>query len=194
VKSFSTGRVQRQLAFLAELDRLKSVVRQSRLINRERRENSAEHSWHLAMFALTLAEYADGVDALHVVKLLLVHDVVEIDVGDIPFHSAARCQESVALEERQAAERIFALLPPDQEFLSLWLEFEAGETANAKFAKALDRFQPLYLNTSTQGGTWTDNCLSEDQVIERYRLPIENGSAALWRVASVLIHRHFKGS
>ena len=139
--------IRRQLAFLSELDRLKSVIRQSPLINRTRRENSAEHSWHLAMFALVLSEHVEDVDALHVAKLLLLHDIVEIDAGDAPIHATGRDKAVLAQEERAAAEPIFGLLPPDQgqEFLSLWLEFEAGETPNARFAKALDRLQPLLL-------------------------------------------------
>jgi putative hydrolases of HD superfamily len=147
VTTEAVNTIRRQLAFLSELDRLKSVIRQSPLINRTRRENSAEHSWHLAMFALVLSEHVEDVDALHVAKLLLLHDIVEIDAGDAPIHATGRDKAVLAQEERAAAERIFGLLPPDQgqEFLSLWLEFEAGETPNARFAKALDRLQPLLL-------------------------------------------------
>jgi len=185
--------IRRQLAFLAELDRLKSVVRQSPLINRTRRENSAEHSWHLAMFALVLSEHAKGVDALHVAKLLLLHDIVEIDAGDAPIHVTGRDKAVLAQEERAAAERIFGLLPPEQrqKFLSLWLEFEAGETPDARFAKALDRLQPLLLNTLTDGGTWTENAVTEQQVMERYGPAIEGGSDVLWQVASTLVRQHF---
>jgi putative hydrolases of HD superfamily len=104
--------IRRQLAFLSELDRLKSVIRQSPLINRTRRENSAEHSWHLAMFALVLSEHVEDVDALHVAKLLLLHDIVEIDAGDAPIHATGRDKAVLAQEERAAAERIFGLLPP----------------------------------------------------------------------------------
>ncbi len=185
--------IRRQLAFLSEIDRLKSVLRQSPLIDRSRRENSAEHSWHLAMFALVLSEHAEGVDALHVAKLLLLHDIVEIDAGDTPIHVAGRDKAELAQEERAAAERIFGLLPPHQgqEFLSLWLEFEAGVTPNARFAKALDRLQPLLLNTLTEGGTWTENGVTEQQVMERYGPAIEGGSALLWQVASALVRQHF---
>jgi putative hydrolase of HD superfamily len=185
--------IHRQLAFLTELDRLKSVMRQSPLINRTRRENSAEHSWHLAMFALVLSEHVKDVDALYVAKLLLLHDIVEIDAGDAPIHVTGRDKALLAQEERAAAERIFGLLPPEQgqEFLSLWLEFEAGETPNARFAKALDRLQPLLLNTLTDGGTWTENGVSEQQVMERYGPAIEGGSALLWQVASTLVRQHF---
>ena len=187
--------IRQQLAFLAELDRLKSVVRQSPLINRSRRENSAEHSWHLAMFALVLAEGAPGVDALHVVKLLLVHDIVEIDAGDAPIHVAGNDKSALEQAERQAAERIFGLLPPGQgrELLALWREFEEAGTPAARFAKALDRLQPLLLNTLTDGGTWTENGVTEQQVMDRYGPAIEAGSPALWQEASKLVRQHFAG-
>lgn len=183
-----------QLAFLAELDQLKSVIRQSPLINRSRRENSAEHSWHLAMFALVLSEHEEGIDPLHVVKLLLLHDIVEIDAGDTPIHAASRDTILVEQEERQAAERIFGMLPPQQgeTFLALWLEFETAETPNARFAKALDRLQPLLLNTLTDGGTWTENSVTERQVMERLGPTIERGSPLLWQEASKLVRQYFE--
>ena len=185
--------VGRQLAFLAELDRLKSVVRQSPIVNRSRKENSAEHSWHLAMFALVLADSAPEVDALHAVKLLLVHDIVEIDAGDAPIHVAGKDMAALARSERQAAERIFGLLPPGQgqEFLALWTEFEEARTPAARFAKALDRLQPLFLNTLTEGGTWAENGVTEQEVMERYGPTIEAGSPLLWQEASRLVRRHF---
>jgi putative hydrolase of HD superfamily len=185
--------VQQQLAFLAELDQLKSIIRQSPLINRSRKENSAEHSWHLAMFARVLSEHAEGVDALHVVKLLLVHDIVEIDAGDSPIHVAGKDKALLEQEEKAAAERIFGLLPLKQgeELLALWLEFEAAETSEARFAKALDRLQPLLLNTLTDGGTWTENGVTEQQVIERYGPTIDTGSHVLWQEARRLVRRHF---
>ena len=193
--SMSVDVIQQQFAFLAELDQLKSIVRQSPLINRSRKENSAEHSWHLAMFALVLSEYAEGVDALHVVKLLLLHDIVEIDAGDAPIHMAGKDKALLSQAERRAAERIFGLLPSKQgqELLSLWLEFEAAETSEARFAKALDRLQPLLLNTLTEGGTWTENGVTEQQVIERYGPTIEGGSFALWQEASKLVRQYFAG-
>jgi putative hydrolases of HD superfamily len=185
--------IDQQLAFLAELDQLKSIVRQSPLINRSRRENSAEHSWHLAMFALVLSEHAPGVDALHVVKLLLLHDIVEIDAGDAPIHSAATDKLLIENSERCAAERLFGMLPSQQgrDLLALWREFDAGETAAARFAKALDRMQPLLVNTLTGGGTWAENNITEEQVIERYGPAIEGGSPMLWQEAIKLVRRHF---
>ncbi|MBF2715984.1 HD domain-containing protein [Agrobacterium vitis] len=187
--------LRQQLAFLIELDRLKSIVRQSPLINKSRRENSAEHSWHLALFALTLPEHAEGVDPLHVVKLLLLHDVVEIDAGDAPIHNQQVDRAALAEQEFAAAERIFGLLPDvqGQEMLALWLEFEEGKTPNACFAKALDRLQPLLLNTPTDGGTWAENGVSEQQVMERYGPAIEGGSPILWEQAKELVRAHFEG-
>lgn len=185
--------IRQQFLFLAELDRLKSVIRQSPLIDRSRRENSAEHSWHLALFALVLAEHAEGVDPLQVARLLLLHDIVEIDAGDAPIHVAGKDKTALAQAERAAAERIFALLPAAQaqEFLALWLEFESRTTPNARFAKALDRLQPLFLNTLTGGGTWAENGVTEQQVMERYGPVIEAGSPLLWQEAKALVRRHF---
>lgn len=187
--------IRKQLAFLAELDQLKSVIRQSPLVNRSRKENSAEHSWHLAMFALVLSEHAEGIDALHVVKLLLVHDIVEIDAGDAPLHVAGSGQALLAQAEMLAAERIFGLLPPrqGQELLALWREFEEATTPAARFAKALDRLQPLLANTLTDGGTWTENGVTEQQVMDRYGPVIERGSPRLWQQAAQLVRRHFQG-
>ena len=190
----STSRISQQLAFLAELDRLKSVVRQSLLADRSRRENSAEHSWHLAIFALTLVEHAPtGVDAMHATRLLLVHDVVEIDAGDAPIHAAGLDRTALAKAEAQAASRIFSMLPPEQRdyLLALWLEFEAAETPEALYAKALDRFQPLFLNTLSGGGTWQENNVSEAQVIERYGPTIERGAPTLWAEAVKLVRKYF---
>lgn len=185
--------IRQQLAFLAELDRLKSVVRQSPLVDRSRKENSAEHSWHLAMFALVLADSTPGVDALHAVKLLLIHDIVEIDAGDAPIHVAGKDKAALEQAERQAAERIFGLLPAEQGkgLLALWTEFEEAQTPAARFAKALDRLQPLFLNTLTGGGTWTENRVTEQQVMERYGPTIEAGSPLLWQEASRLVRQHF---
>ena len=183
-------RLTQQLAFLTEIDALKTVVRQSHIADRSRRENSAEHSWHLAMFALILA--GDGLNAAKIITMLLVHDIVEIDAGDAPIHGV---HDTIALQlaERQAAERLFGLLPADQaeRMLSLWREFEAAESPEAQFAKALDRLQPLLLNTLTGGGTWVENDVSEQQVFDRYGPTIAGGSSALWDHARMLVERHF---
>ena len=185
--------LSQQLAFLVEIDQLKAVVRQSPLIDRSRRENSAEHSWHLAMYALLLAEHAGGsISAQRVVRMLLVHDIVEVDVGDTPLHGSG----SPALQaerEQQAARRLFGLLPEPQgaELLALWQEFEAAQTDDARFAKALDRVQPLLANVHTGGGTWADSGVGLDQVLQRYGPTIQRGSPALWRACEALVRAHF---
>ncbi|CAE6821197.1 HD domain-containing protein [Paraburkholderia domus] len=189
-----TDQIAQQLAFLVELDRLKSIMRQSPLINQSRKENSAEHSWHLSMFALVLSAHAkDVVDTLHVVKLLLVHDIVEIDAGDHPIHSTSGHDALISEAEQQAAERIFGLLPQHQgrEMFELWREFEAAETPEAIFAKTLDRLQPLLINTLSNGGTWTENGVTQRQVMERYGAVIARGSATLWEVASKRVSEFF---
>lgn len=151
-RGFMQNRLTQQIAFLTEIDALKSVVRQSPIANRSRRENSAEHSWHLAMFAMILAD--KELDAGKVITMLLIHDIVEINAGDAPIHGS---HDTAALEvaEREAAERLFGILPSDQaeRLLALWHEFEAAKSPEARFAKGLDRLQPLLLNTVTGGGT-----------------------------------------
>jgi putative hydrolases of HD superfamily len=186
-------RIQRQLAFLVELDRLKSVVRESLLVNRERRENSAEHSWRLAPFALTLSNTRLALTCFQVVKLLLVHDVVEIDVGDISLHSAGRDPRSSRLRKGGLPGGFLICFQDQREdALSLWLEFEVEETPNCRFARALDRLQPLLLNTLTNGGIWKEHNVTEQQVKERYGPRIDDGSPELWQVASLAIRRHFR--
>ncbi len=186
--------LERQLSFLREIDLLKSVVRMTPLINQSRRENSAEHSWHLAMYALVLSEHAAApVDVLRVVKMLLIHDIVEIDAGDVPFHDPA-AQAGQAEREEQAAERIFSLLPDAQaaEFRSLWAEFEATQSDDAIFAKSLDRFQPLLHNAATGGGSWVECHVTEEQALARYRPPIERGAPVLWEESARLVEEHFR--
>lgn len=186
--------LESQLAFLREIDRLKTVVRQSPLLDRSRKENSAEHSWHLAMYALILNEYASGaVDTNRVMRMLLLHDIVEIDVGDFPIHSGSSGELQAELEQK-AAERLFGLLPPPQrdEFLGLWQEFERAETEDARFAKALDRFQPLLINIYTGGGTWTESGVSLEQVLARYGPAIRRGAPRLWEECEGWVRRHFQ--
>ena len=186
--------LERQLAFLREIDRLKSVVRLSPLIDRSRRENSAEHSWHLAMYALVLAEHAAGsIDILRVVKMLLIHDIVEIDAGDVLFHDPAT-HVGQAERERLAAERLFGLLPEAQavEFRDLWHEFEAAASDDAKFAKALDRFQPMLHNAATDGGSWVECAVTLEQIKARCQPPIERGAPALWKAAEEMAEAHYR--
>jgi putative hydrolase of HD superfamily len=187
--------LEKQLSFLREIDRLKTVVRQSPLLDKSRKENSAEHSWHLAMYALLLNEYACGpVNTNRVIQMLLLHDVVEIDVGDFPIHSGSS-SELQAEQESRAAARLFGLLPQQQgnELLALWQEFERAETEDAKFAKALDRFQPLLINVFTGGGTWTENSVSLEQVFSRYGPVIKRGAPLLWAVCEQWVTQHFAG-
>lgn len=187
--------LEQQLNFLREIDRLKTVVRQSPLLDRSRKENSAEHSWHLAMYALLLQEHAGGpVDVNRVLRMLLLHDIVEIDVGDFPIH-AGTSPALQAEQEALAAARLFGLLPPEQgqPFLALWQEFERAESEDAQFAKALDRFQPLLINVFTGGGTWTENGVSMEQVFSRYGPVIQRGAPALWAVCETWVRRHFAG-
>lgn len=183
-----------QLEFLKEIDRLKNVLRQSPLLDQSRKENSAEHSWHLAMYAWLLADAADGpVNVSRVIKMLLVHDIVEVDCGDTPIHSGASSEEQ-AMMEAKAADRLFGLLPKYQsaELRTLWQEFEQAESADARFAKALDRFQPLLINIFTGGGTWNDNNVQYEQVLSRYGPVIQKGAPKLWEVAEQWAKKHFK--
>jgi putative hydrolase of HD superfamily len=187
--------LQTQLHFLKEIDRLKSVMRQSPLLDKSRKENSAEHSWHLAMYALVLEKYACApVNTDRVIRMLLIHDIVEIDAGDFPIHSG-RSASLQAERETRAAERLFNLLPQQQasELLTLWKEFECSDTTDAKFAKALDRAQPLLVNILTDGGTWTENQVSHEQVLARYGPVIRTGAPLLWAVCEQWVARHFAG-
>lgn len=181
-------RLRRQVDFIAEIDKLKAVERRTTLIDRSRQENSAEHSWHIALMAVLLAEHAgDGIDLLRVIKMLLVHDVVEIDAGDT-FCYDFQANEDKEEREREAAERLFALPPADQgaELRALWEEFEARETPEARFAAALDRMQPILQNLRSDGASWQQHGIRIHQVLERNR-PIEDGSETLWDYVSRLL-------
>ena len=165
----SSDRLSQQIAFIIEIDKLKSILRQTLITDGSRRENSAEHSWHLAVMAPLLAEYApEPVNVERAIRMLLVHDIVEIDAGDT-FAYDTHGNESKAERELQAADRIFGLLPENQqrEYRALWEEFEIRETADSRFANALDRLQPLLNNYRTQGGTWRIHKLNRTQVIKR---------------------------
>jgi putative hydrolases of HD superfamily len=185
---FPAERLVRQLAFVVEIDKLKTVLRQTLLTDGSRPENDAEHSWHIATMAFLLAEYADRpVDAGRVAKMLLLHDVVEIDAGDAFIHDEAAQAAKEALE-RRAADRLYGLLPPDQavELAELWREFEARETADARFAHALDRLQPLLHNFETEGGTWRPHGVTA-AMVERLLPRIAGGSTQLAAYARALI-------
>lgn len=181
-----TTRLEAQFAFLNEADRLKHVMRATTTVDGTRPENSGEHSWHLALYALVLADQAGpGVDINRVIRMLLIHDLVEIDVGDVPIHSQngqAHASAETQAAEAQAADRIFGLLPEDvgADLRALWEEFEAAETPDARFAKSLDRVQPVMANLMSGGGTWKTYNVSFDQLESRVGVKIARGAPALW--------------
>lgn len=185
------ARLASQLSFLVEIDRLKNVIRQTSLCDASRRENSAEHSWHLAMMAVVMAEHAgEEVDVARVVSLVLVHDLVEIDAGDTFAYDTAGYGDKEA-RERAAADRIFGLLPDDQaaELRALWDEFEVGETAEARYANALDRLQPLLANHHSKGGSWRAHGISRAQVIRRMA-PIERALPGVWPMVLDIVQQN----
>lgn len=181
-------RIAAQLAFVIEVDRLKTVLRQSPLVAADRRENDAEHSWHLALMTILLAEHADEpIDVGHTVRLVVVHDLVEIIAGDTPLYDDVGAQTQQAREQAAATE-LFGLLPADQAatFRALWDEFEARETPEARFAKAMDRLEPLLLNWMAGGGTWRTPGVTADVVLAR-KAPIAEASGALGAAARMII-------
>lgn len=184
-----TNRLEQQIRFIVEIDKIKNVVRQTQLMDGKRNENDAEHSWHLAVMAMLLSEYAadKALDVARVIKMTLIHDIVEIDAGDT-FCYDDNAGKDKAERENRAADRIFAILPDDQqiEFRCLWEEFEARQTPEAKFAAALDRLQPLLHNYHTQGAAWQKHKVSVDKVMSRNR-HIADGSPQLWEYAETII-------
>jgi putative hydrolase of HD superfamily len=183
------ARLQSQIKFIVEIDKLKQVLRRTLTIDKSRQENSAEHSWHIALMAIILSEYAENlqIDVFRVVKMLLIHDIVEIDAGDT-FCYDEDAREGQHERELQAAKRIFNLLPVDhaRQLQSLWEEFEARQTLNSRFANALDRLQPLISNYYTGGRAWRKHGVKRHQVVARNRW-IEKGAPELWRYALGLI-------
>ena len=180
-------RLARQMAFLLEIDRLKQILRRTRIVGGERLENSAEHSWHIAMIALVLAEHAnEPVDVPHVIKMLLVHDIVEIDAGDTFAYDPVGYLDKDA-REQAAADRIFGLLPPDQrdELRGLWDEFEAQATADARFANLCDRLMPSLQNYYNGGGTWREAAVDRSMVNHRLE-PIHAADAVHAYVTALL--------
>jgi putative hydrolase of HD superfamily len=177
-----------QVAFIHEIDKIKYIQRKTRLFNSDRNENDAEHSWHLSVMAIVLAQHSNkSVDILKVVKMLLIHDVVEIDAGDIFLYDTVLNHDNTEAE-RKAAERIFGLLPAEQAagLIAIWEEFESGETPEAKFARSMDRLEPLLQNVSNNGGTWKEYNVRYDQVVEKKSI-IKQGSQTLWNFAKTLI-------
>jgi putative hydrolase of HD superfamily len=182
-------RLDAQLRFVTEAGRLKGVLRQTMLAGLGRRENSAEHSWHIALMALTLAEHAPaGTDIGRVIAMLLAHDLVEIDAGDLFVYADQAQQARQQQAERAAADRIFALLPPDQaaSLRGLWDEFEERQTNEARFARAIDRLQPMLENLRVGGGTWKEHHVTADQVLAKVAL-VEDGSPELGRYARSMV-------
>jgi 5'-deoxynucleotidase YfbR-like HD superfamily hydrolase len=186
-----TDRLRRQLALILEADRLKLVLRRTMISGASRHENSAEHSWHLALAAMTLGEHAEAdVDIARVMRMVVVHDLVEIDAGDTFAYDATANLGRVE-REKLAADRLFGLLPPDQgpELRALWDEFEEGRSATARFAIALDRLLPLLLNDCTDGGSWRVHAVTREQVLRRMA-PIEAGIPALWPIVVEIVERN----
>ena len=179
----------KQVAFIKEIDKLKLIQRKTKLFNSDRHENDAEHSWHLAMMTIVLAEHSDSpIDVLKVVKMVLIHDIVEIDAGDVFIYDTVKNHTNTE-QELIAAKRIFGLLPDEQaiEFIALWEEFEEGITNEARFARSMDRFEPLLQNVSNNGGTWKEFDVDYQKVYTKKKI-IKNGSAAIWDYAESLIN------
>lgn len=179
----------KQINFIKEIDKVKYIQRKTKLFNSDRNENDAEHSWHLAVMALVLMEHSnESVDLLKVIKMVLIHDIVEIDAGDTFIYDTQK-DHSNTDEERLAANRIFGLLPAEQaeELIAIWEEFEAGITSEAKFARAMDRLEPLLQNTSNNGGTWKEFGINYEKVHHKKSL-IKEGSAVIWNFAEQQIN------
>ncbi|MGN1480399.1 HD domain-containing protein [Porcipelethomonas sp.] len=174
-------RLQKQIDFIIEIDKLKSIRRQTLIIDEDRQENDAEHSWHLAMLAFLLEEYSnEKIDVLKTIKMVLVHDIVEIDAGDTYCYDKEG-YKTKADREQKAADRIFGILPEDQgkEIMNLWTEFERQDTPESKFASVLDRLQPLLLNYTKGGISWKNHNVKSSQVRER-NLCVKDGSEELY--------------
>jgi putative hydrolase of HD superfamily len=181
-------RLHQQIQFILEIDKLKGILRRSYLLNQQRHENSAEHSWHLAMMVILLHEYAnEKVDVSHVIKMVLVHDLVEIDAGDTYCYDADANSDK-AEREQKAADRLFTLLPDDQasELRNVWEEFEESATPEAKFANTLDRMMPMMHNYYTKGKSWKEHDVASDNVFERNSV-MQDGSQKLWEFTQSLI-------
>lgn len=184
-----TDNLLKQINFIKEIDKLKYIQRKTKLFNSDRNENDAEHSWHLAMMTIVLAEHSDRkIDVLKVLKMVLIHDIVEIDAGDTFIYDTAKNHTNTD-EEFLAAQRIFGLLPKEQAeaFIAIWQEFEEGMTDEAKFARSMDRFEPLLQNTSNNGGTWKEFNVPFQKVYDKKKA-IQNGSTLLWEYAENLLN------
>ena len=184
-----TNDLLKQIEFIKEIDKIKYIQRRTCLLNSDRPENDAEHSWHLALMAIALSEHANKpVDILRVLKMVLIHDIVEIDSGDVFVYDKSKSHKNTE-EEFAAAKRIFGLLPENQakELIDLWKEFEDGETDDAKFAKSLDKLEPLLQNFSNNGGTWDKYNVTYNEVYTQKK-SINKGSDTLWEYAENLLN------
>jgi len=191
----SDNPLDQQIEFLLEMDKLKSIFRRSYISGIDRHENDAEHSWHLAIMALVLAEHANTkIDMLRLLKMLLIHDIVEIDAGDTFFYGDKGADDKgtddKSERERAAANRLFGLLPKnrEKEFKDIWEEFEEGRTAEALFAKSLDRLMPLLHNFYSEGKAWKEHGVTQDQVFNKNK-HIADGSKELWEFARSIISK-----
>lgn len=186
-------RLKQQLEFIVEIDKVKNIFRQTLLADGNRRENDAEHSWHIALMAVLLQEYLEEpVDVKRVMQMVLIHDLVEIDAGDTYAYDAEGAKSKRAREEA-AADRIFGMLPNDQEeeFRALWEEFEAYETPDAQYAHLLDNFQPMLLNHAAQGVSWKTHGVYKDQIYKRNER-VEEISKDIWEYMQELIEENIQ--
>jgi putative hydrolase of HD superfamily len=180
-------RFRKQIEFIIEIDKIKSIFRKTKLFDNSRYENDSEHSWHLALMAIILSEYANTpIDLVKVIKMVVIHDIVEIDTGDKIVY--AKDFTKTDKEEYLAAERIFGLLPEDQknELKNIWLEFEEKKTAESKFAFAIDRLEPIMQNYYNDGATWRDNDVKTEKIVDVNKR-INDGSSKLWEYAKSII-------
>lgn len=192
---YDTERLQKQIEFVIEIDKLKNIYRQTYVLGEERKENDSEHSWHIALMAFLLAEYSEKtIDVLKTMKMLLIHDIVEIDAGDTYCYDDEGYKTKAEREEK-AAQRIFGLLPENQcsELYSLWREFEDGSSDEAKFAAVLDRIQPLILNYTKNGISWKEHDVCKEQVAGRYSQTAEASEKLTQLAMNIINDAHEKG-
>lgn len=185
-----SNRLKKQIEFIKEIDKVKYIERKSKLFNSNRKENDAEHSWHLSIMAIILAEHSnENIDILKVLKMVLIHDIVEIDAGDTFLFDTKKNHDNT-IEELAAAQRIFKILPNDQaeELLNIWKEFEEGKTNESKFAKTIDRFQPVLQNESNNGGTWFEFNITYEDVIRKIER-INMGSHTIWNYVENVVKK-----
>ena len=193
MEDYKMNRLEQQLQFILEIDKVKKIIRQTPLSDASRKENDAEHSWHIALMAYLLQEYAEEpVEVSKVMLMVLIHDLVEIDAGDTYAYDeeGAKTKDE---RERKAADHIFGMLPEDQGIYlkALWEEFEAYETAEAKYAHLLDNFQPLLLNDAAGGISWTEHQVKKSQIYKRNE-KVEETSATIWKCMQDKIDKHIQ--